>query len=86
MEKPKHPKESTLGKKQIAATPVNGEPIDVFDQINKYGTYEVQDTTDTDNVFPLIGPMGAGTTGITLPDIPDAVEEEARIAYEKKGI
>ena len=38
--------------------PVCGAPIDVWDQINKYGTYEVQDTTDTDNVFPTIGPMG----------------------------
>ncbi len=54
---------------------VNGEPIDAVDLINKYGTYEVQDTTDTDNVFPLIGPLGAGTTGVVLPDIPDAVEE-----------
>ncbi len=54
---------------------VNGEPVDVVDQVNKYGTYEVQDTTDTDNVFPLIGPLGAGPTGILLPDIPDAMQE-----------
>lgn len=50
--------------------PIHGEPVDVWDQINKYGTYEVQDTTDTDNVFPLIGPLGAGVSGVTLPDIP----------------
>ena len=39
--------------------PVPGEPVDVWDQINKYGTYEVQDTTDTDNVFPTIGYEGS---------------------------
>lgn len=85
MKKPNHPKHGILGDDELSVKSFNGEPIDVFDQINKYGTYEVQDTTDTDNVFPLIGPMGAGTTGITLPDIPDAVEEEARKAAEMKG-
>ena len=50
--------------------PVPGEPADVWEQINKYGTYECQDTTDTDNVFPLIGPGGAGKSGVSLPAIP----------------
>lgn len=57
---------------------VPGEPVDVVDIINKYGTYEVQDTTDTDNVFPLIGPFGAGVNGVTLPSIPDAIKEKYR--------
>lgn len=57
---------------------VHGEPVDVCDLINKYGTYEVQDTTDTDNVFPLIGPFGAGVNGVTLPKIPDAVKDKQR--------
>lgn len=57
---------------------VPGEPVDVVDLINKYGTYEVQDTTDTDNVFPLIGPFGAGVNGVALPSIPDAVKEKYR--------
>ena len=34
---------------------VPGVPIDVPQRINKYGTYQTQDTTDTDNVFPMIG-------------------------------
>lgn len=34
---------------------VPGAPIDVPQRINKYGTYQTQDTTDTDNVFPMIG-------------------------------
>ena len=44
---------------ELRANPVLGEPVDVWDQINKYGTYEVQDTTDTDNVFPTIGYEGS---------------------------
>lgn len=28
--------------------------IDCFDQINMYGTYEIQRTADTSNVFPTI--------------------------------
>ncbi|MBQ5840480.1 MAG: hypothetical protein IIW40_00835 [Clostridia bacterium] len=58
-----------------SSQPVHGEPVDVWDQINKYGTYEVQDTTDTDNVFPTIGPMGAGWSGA---DLPDAVKDKQR--------
>ena len=27
---------------------------DAFDLVNKYGTYEVQDTADTSNLFPMI--------------------------------
>ncbi len=55
--------------------PIHGEPVDVWDQINKYGTYEVQDTTNTDNVFPTIGPKGAGWSGA---DLPDAVKDKQR--------
>ena len=46
---------------------VSGTPIDVWDQINKYGTYEIQDTTDTDNIFPTIGPTGAWRNCLDLP-------------------
>ena len=49
---------------------VPGEPLDVWDMVNKYGRCEVQDTTDTDNIFPLIGPLGAGCVGIPFPDDP----------------
>ena len=40
--------------KEISATPVIGEPENVFELINKYGTYEIQPTADTDNEFPAI--------------------------------
>ena len=44
---------------EISAVPVLGEPVDAWDQINKYGTYEMQDTANTDNVFPTIGYKGS---------------------------
>ena len=44
---------------EVSAVPVLGEPVDAWDQINKYGTYEIQDTADTDNVFPTIGYEGS---------------------------
>ena len=44
---------------EVSSRPVLGEPVDVWEQINKYGTYEVQDTTDTENVFPTIGYEGS---------------------------
>ena len=45
---------------ETAVIPVLGEPTDVWEQVNKYGTYEVQDTMETDNAFPCIGYEGSG--------------------------
>ena len=33
---------------------VQGNPKNVFEQINKYGTYNIQPTADTDNDYPAI--------------------------------
>ena len=33
-----------------------GQPDDCADLVNKYGTYNIQPTADTENVFPLIAP------------------------------
>lgn len=33
-----------------------GIPEDCADLINKYGTYNIQPTSDTENLFPLIAP------------------------------
>ncbi len=35
--------------------PVIGDPVDVWDMVNKYGTYNVQDTSAADHLFPMIG-------------------------------
>ena len=36
----------------------NGECEDVFDLINKYGTYEIQPTCNTDKEYPQIAQGG----------------------------
>ena len=33
-----------------------GQPESCFDLVNQYGTYNIQPTTDSDNLYPLIGP------------------------------
>lgn len=39
---------------EIAAMPVVSQPQNAFEQVNKYGTYEIQPTADSDNRFPEI--------------------------------
>ena len=34
--------------------PFPGNTDSCFDQVNQYGTYEIQRTQDTENIFPLI--------------------------------
>ncbi len=45
-------------RKKIRLTPsstaVHGQPHDVFDLLNKYGTYNIQPTAESDNEFPHI--------------------------------
>lgn len=38
------------------AEPHFGQPEDCVDLVNKYGTYNIQPTADTENTFPLIAP------------------------------
>ncbi len=40
--------------KEIAVTPIGGQPETAYDMVNKYGTYEIQPTSDTDNEYPAI--------------------------------
>lgn len=37
-----------------SAEPVHGQPSDVFDLVNKYGTYNIQPTADSEHPFPMI--------------------------------
>ena len=39
---------------ELSVTAIMGEPETAFDMVNKYGTYEIQPTADTDNEFPTI--------------------------------
>ena len=40
----------------VKTRPVFGTPADCSDLINKYGTYNIQPTADSDNLFPMIAP------------------------------
>lgn len=39
---------------QISSKNISGVPETSFDVVNKYGTYEIQPTADTDNDYPQI--------------------------------
>ena len=39
---------------EISVQSIGGEPETSFDLIRKYGTYEIQPTADTTNLFPTI--------------------------------
>jgi len=40
--------------KELSSTAVMGQPENSFELLNKYGTYEIQPTNDSDNLFPTI--------------------------------
>ena len=41
-------------KKETEIENVNGQPVDAFDMVNKYGTYEIQPTQESENAYPKI--------------------------------
>ena len=56
--KKKNLKKQGVDEYQVEMTPsavsVGDAPDDSFQLVNKYGTYEIQPTADTDNKFPTI--------------------------------
>ena len=44
---------------EIAIKGINTQPDDVTELVNKYGTYNIQPTSASDNEFPAIGQKGA---------------------------
>lgn len=40
--------------KTPSSTPIMGQPETAIDMVNKYGTYEIQPTADTSNLYPAI--------------------------------
>lgn len=39
---------------ELAVADIHGNPETPFEMVNKYGTYEIQPTSDTKNGFPTI--------------------------------
>ena len=56
--KKKNLKEQGVDEYQVEMTPsavsIGDAPDESFQLVNKYGTYEIQPTADTDNKFPAI--------------------------------
>lgn len=50
MKKERNKKDDT----QMSANAIHGQPVDVHDMLNKYGTYQIQPTADSENAFPKI--------------------------------
>lgn len=38
----------------ISSEPLGGMPETAFEMVNRYGTYEIQATSDTENMYPAI--------------------------------
>lgn len=38
----------------LEGQPIQGMVPDAFDMVNRYGTYEIQPTSDSENFFPII--------------------------------
>lgn len=52
--------------------PYFGQPDDCLDVVNKYGTYNIQPTADTENTFPTIAqglPQAEQTREITKDEL-----------------
>lgn len=47
-------KKRKKGKKENEINNISAQPVDAFDMVNKYGTYEIQPTSDSENAFPKI--------------------------------
>ena len=58
MEKQPFPHDATPDVHAFSSPPEN-----VKDLINRYGTYNIQPTADTENVFPLIAPVAENASG-----------------------
>lgn len=37
-----------------SSEPIFGQPMDCYDMVNKYGTYNIQPTNESENEFPAI--------------------------------
>ena len=70
---------------QIPAENVTGQPENAFELINKYGTYNIQPTADSDNRYPTIA-QGYPASADASKGFPEASKEPASVRRAaKKG-
>lgn len=60
---------------EISSTPILGQPENVSELINKYGTYNIQPTADSDNQYPTIA-QGYPKNGDCSAGFPEARGDE----------
>ena len=59
-----------------SAVPIHGQPENAWELVNKYGTYEIQPTADTADLFPAIA------QGVT----PELVEQIQKAQPAPEGL
>lgn len=70
---------------EISVTPIMGQPENVSELINKYGTYNIQPTSDSDNQYPTIS-QGYPENGDSSRGFPESRKnEETKRRAAKKG-
>lgn len=52
MKKPKDSRQKPV--MDVSSLPTGGLPEDAFEMVNNYGTYNIQATAQTDNMYPAI--------------------------------
>lgn len=67
---------------EISSLPLGTNPENCFEQINTYGTYEIQPTCNTDNDFPAIS---QGLPSKEIADIPEDFDQGIRPKLNEDG-
>ncbi len=50
----KNKKEKSKPVIDVSSVPITGMPETAFDMVNRYGTYNIQSTADTENMYPTV--------------------------------
>lgn len=67
-------KKHTREEKTPSLRNVPGDPVTAWDMVNKYGTYNIQPTSDTENAYPAIA-AGVLRHPEDVPTPPKIIEE-----------
>lgn len=66
----------------ISSEPFGGMPETAFEMVNRYGTYEIQATSDTENMYPAIAQ--GFNKGIIKTDRDNPTEKKRNDAENKR--
>lgn len=66
----------------ISSEPFGGMPETAFEMVNRYGTYEIQATSDTENMYPMVAQ--GFNKGIIKTDRDNPTEKKREDAENKR--